>query len=759
MDDYLKYCNHFTKNIDGVDKDFYYINIEDLRAYMLPRPVSKNNKTNYHKSSFINLGCGFDIETSKIPGTVKTTMYVWQFSIEKMTVIGRYWGDFVGLLSLLEDAYHLDEKNRILCFIHNMKYEWSFMKKQIPWNYRAIRNEDKEITGFKADVFAIDERAIVKAVSSHYIEFRDSYILTRYSLGKLAEVFKLENQKLKGELDYSKVRHRETPLTNDELAYCINDVQILSEFYHKYITKEFLRNNYKIPLTSTGIIRDEMKRAFKQLPKKERDAYKRLLKNCFPETEEHYKECIKWLYRGGFVHANATLANETHISEVMGSFDFKSSYPAIMLQESVPWIFEKRDPDWFYQYGTDKKILSKYAYYGEFKIYGIQASTPHTIESKSKLIDYSDDAVFDNGRLYKASWVVVMLTEQDVLNYTEMYSIDRWVCHGIRISVKKPLPKFLKDLVLKYYYLKEKLTEEGKKDTIEYQNAKSLLNAFYGMCVTAIVFNDTRFDDETGEMYIAGQGDYYSSCKKLLLLPQWGIWISAIARRRLIHTFYKIDTNRVKYKHNNITGYAISKRSKINALYGDTDSIKLINLYSNMYVFNDYNTNVIRKNKSMYVGEYDRKYFAKLGTFDFEGKSYRFKTLGCKRYMYTQIEYNKKLEKYELSDTIKIAGMVKGSLKHYCKDYGLDLYETFDDNLILDEDYSDKLTTYYPSPEDSEFEMDVTDYLGNVSRVSERSFCTLIPTTFSMKVDPIYLETIKKIVEYYNKTGVVNEVV
>ena len=130
-----------------------------------------------------------------------------------------------------------------------MSFEFQFIKKLIKW--------DKGRKGY-AKIFALDPRKIIKAESAG-IEFRDSLALTNTSLLKVAKDYKLAHQKLAGDLDYNLTRFFDSDLSEQELAYCFNDVLILSDFFNTYIKSSFIDNNIKIPLTSTGILRDELR--------------------------------------------------------------------------------------------------------------------------------------------------------------------------------------------------------------------------------------------------------------------------------------------------------------------------------------------------------------------------------------------------------------------------------------------------------------------------------------------------------------------
>lgn len=688
----------------------------------------------YERNHYIDIGAGFDIETTHIDNTDLSTMYVWQFSLDNITILGRSWEEFRELLQRISKIYNLHEDRKLLVWIHNFKYEFSFLKGQVNWN----KITDRKTGMTKPDIFATDNITVIKSVTEEFIEFRDSYILTQLPLEKLAKNYNLGIEKLKGDLDYNLQRHSDTPLTNEEIAYCINDVQILQKFYHKYIKVYFIKNKLGIPLTMTGIVRSELYQEFMKLSKKEREKYKKFIKNSMP-TQLEYNEMMNFLFRGGFNHANKIYSDEImdnyydedlaiSRSFYMGSYDFKSSYPAVMLHEKLPTKFTKDNVNFFYIYANNKKWLKNNAYWGIFNIYNVSLKTSHSLESESKILKYSDDAKFDNGRLMSASKITVMLTDQDVLNYFDIYNVDdlkQWECLELYTAHKEELPKFFKNLILKYYYLKETLP----KDTLEYNIAKAKLNALYGMCVSALLYEENIYDEEEQKFYsIESQKEFDDAIKRVILLPQWGIYIAGIARRNLVKTFAKLGDD---------------------AMYGDTDSAKIINVIGNEYIFKDYNDRIYRMNKTMYVGNYDRKIFEKIGIFDYEGRIYKFKTLGCKRYLSKVVEFDKEKKKYHTYDKTTVAGMKKGSLQAYCKENGKDIYKEFTDNMYLDEEHSMKTTTKYIN---EPFTYNLTDYLGNDKIISENSCCTLVKIPFSLTMKD-YLQLLLLLEQEGKKRG------
>lgn len=681
------------------DKIYSYIPYESLKLSDLPKAKRA------YKSKYLDLDCAFDIETSSYQDDKKSWLYMWQFAINDITIIGRTWSQFIELLNLLKSYYENDKKYRILCWVHNLSYEFSFMKNWLTF----APNRD----GYP-EVFALNPREVIKCVTSQNIEFRDSAVLTNVKLEKLAVDYQTGLEKLVEDIDYKQILTPATPLDEPRIAYSINDVQILAKFNKNYIKQFYFKQGHDVPLTSTAIVRNELKRNFKKLPKIEKLRYRSRIRNSFPNRST-YELVMYYLYRGGYVHSSIADTFQLFENMDMWSLDFKSSYPAVMLHENYPWRFVRRDPEKWYKIAYDFKYMKENAFYVKLNFTNIRAKTSHSIESKHKIIR-ERGGLYDNGRLVKADKIEVMLTEQDWLNYLDFYSWDKVECESFFIASKEPLPKFLLDMVLEYFNAKETLN----RDTLDYLLMKMKLNSLYGMCVAGLFHSSLIFKD--GIMQPSGdEKDYQDIVRSQILLPWWGIWVCAYARRNLLKIVAKLDEDNA---------------------YSDTDSSKVFNYYGNKYIFDNYNDRIHRMNDTMYVGSYDRKIFRELGTFCVEDKYLRFQANGAKKYIYTTAskvkdEKDPRYGKYILKDHVTVAGMRKGSLEEKARNEDIDIYELFQDGLTLDKLESKKLTSSYC---DDEFTFNVTDYMGNTSKIYERSCITLIDIGFKMNIANDYIQ-------------------
>ena len=89
--------------LDG--NKYTYIPFHDLNPDDLPEPKR------YKKSSYYDIGSGFDIETTNFRKNEKwyATMYIWQWSFDDLTVIGRTWDEFKEMVEILKKRYTMDK--------------------------------------------------------------------------------------------------------------------------------------------------------------------------------------------------------------------------------------------------------------------------------------------------------------------------------------------------------------------------------------------------------------------------------------------------------------------------------------------------------------------------------------------------------------------------------------------------------------------------------------------------------------------------
>jgi hypothetical protein len=165
----------------------------------------------------------------KVQGEKFAFMYVWLFGLGygKPVYYGRTWEEFSEFCKDLSANFGLNEQTILPVYVHNLGYEFQFMRKYFNW----------------VNVFSASERKPIKALTDLGIEFKCSYILSGYSLSNVAKnLSKHTIKKLTGDLDYSLIRTHVTPFTQAEF--------ILSEIDKGFSSEEpfiVLRSNLPIP--------------------------------------------------------------------------------------------------------------------------------------------------------------------------------------------------------------------------------------------------------------------------------------------------------------------------------------------------------------------------------------------------------------------------------------------------------------------------------------------------------------------------------
>lgn len=589
----------------------------DQSFYQLPdvKRVVKMGRGE-HKFQTLEIYAGFDIETTNIYQIDGWAAYAYHMQLslsngsDTFVYFFRHWEMVCSFFDMLINHYDLSSENRLVVWIANFSFEFQFMRRRFDW--------DQDDFSF----FAKEERQPLKA-TYHGIEFREALSISGGNLAFLAKTY-CKTQKLVGDLDFSIERNSKTKLTDQERAYCENDVVILSEF-SEYMFTHYIRKYRKIPLTKTSMIIDQYKRDLHALCKARDEKnhlfsltslneYKAYLLRCMPD-EETYNIWFKWLFRGGYVHANAAYAD----IEVQAAMrDITSHYPGrieLSYAPCTPFKKVKFDPEYL---KTKCCIL-----HVEFD--QIRATTSHTIESKNKVVN-SIGARWDNGRLISADYIEVYLTELDYKIYQLFYVFD--VPPTITecwISDRGKFPPYLLKGLNASYKEKNRLKASGQSENQQYAIKKSEVNTHYGATVKRLK-RDRWIYTEDWDLADEEQ-DYYEEIQKLVLLPQQGIWVTAQARYEVLTMLHKLTS----------AGCVV--------YYMDTDSIKYKPSHKAEQIFKHYNNQIRRRLHNRKLRD---PAFHDLGMFDIEIKDdqgrplpVRFKTLGAKRYIYWDPEKQK----------------------------------------------------------------------------------------------------------------------
>lgn len=677
------------------------------------------------KIEYVNIESAFDIETtSTYTADEKVAfMYVWAFGIgddDENIYYGRTWSELIDLTDMLSQHFQLHSDKRLIIYIHNLSYEFQFMRKLFEWE----------------NIFSVGERKPIKALTTNGIEFKDSYILSGYSLEKTAE--NLTNhtvEKLVGDLDYSLNRHTETPINNTELGYINNDIEIILAYINEQ--KHQYGNITKIPLTNTGRVRKFVKNNcyytstnHKKTNKGKYSRYRKIM-NDLTLTKKDYV-MLNTAFMGGFTHANAKYQGKT--LENVSSADLTSAYPSVMLSEKFPMSKGKEVE--FDTYKEFESAVEKYCLVFDIQLENVQskiAQDNYISQSKCRNLE---KPVINNGRIYSADSLVMTITDVDYRILQETYTWDNMTIDNAIRFHKGYLPKSIIESVLELYQDKTELKGVAGKE-VEYLLSKGMINSTYGMMVTNIIQNEVVYEE--GEWYseeinVDDKIEEYNESKNRFLFYAWGVWVTAYARKNLWTAILNVGEDYV---------------------YSDTDSVKLLNYDKHTPFFESFNNNIVGQMeemtkhynidnsllnpKNMYG---DSKM---IGVWDFEGTYSRFKTLGAKRYL---LEENNKLE-------ITVAGLSKqNGLNYMLEKTGNDnggVFKMFTDELYIPAERTGKMTHTYI---DDEKTIETTDYLGNVSRETIPSGVHLENAEYTLSISKQYSIFISNLMKGYTYKGV-----
>ena len=455
---------------------------------------------------YFNCPCSFDIETSSFyEGSDKRAcMYLWGFGLNGFCLYGRTWDEFMQLCQQLSDILGLSDTKRMICYVHNLAYEFQFFRKRFKW----------------LNVFSIRERKPIYALSALGIEFRCSYLLSGYSLENLGK--QLQRYKVKkavGSLDYDKIRHSETPLTEEELYYQQQDIVVVMAYIKECIENEGNNITY-IPLTKTGYVRRYCRNACLYAGKHHRlnQSYNRLMKSL-TLTPEVYS-MLKRAFQGGFTHASCFASGKT--MEDVSSYDFTSSYPYCMIAFKYP--MSKAEQIEIEDEEQLKRNLETYCCLFDIEIFNLRPKlyTDHPL-SRYKCYDLRE-VQEDNGRIVRAGHLYTTITEQDYFTLKDFYTWDYMRIGTFYRFQRSYLPKSFVKAILKLYGDKTTLKGVTGKEQ-EYVLSKGMLNSCYGMCVTDIVRPEYKYDTDwrTDPADDEKQIEAYNKGRKRFLYYPWGV--------------------------------------------------------------------------------------------------------------------------------------------------------------------------------------------------------------------------------------------
>ena len=612
-----------------------------------------------------------DLEDKEKQRAIKRShMYIWMFGINDIVYYGRTWDELKLFLKRLDD--HISDRKYV--FIHNLAFEFQYLKSNFHFDDVSARKSHKVITAIMRD---------------YNIVLKCSYMMSNVALKYLPKMFDLPVEKKVGDLDYSLIRNPNTPMSEVELGYCEYDCLVL---YH-YILKELevYEDVKHIPTTNTGKVRRELQDLTRTNFK-----YRRIVNKAINTNPIIYNRLCE-AFLGGYTHANWIYADE--VLENVDSYDIASSYPYVLVTQKYP------NSEFQKCFIKKREQMSKgLCYLLVVKFRNVKCKYFNNFISASKCRNLRG-AKYDNGRLISASEFEMTLTDIDFYFYLDTYDLEYEILECY-CSSKNYLPKTLIEFILDKYVGKTELKGvEGRE--MEYGRIKGMYNSIYGMSVTNNIRDDVIYDDATGTWQeVPLDNDTIieklkSEKKKAFLSFAYGVWVTAYARDNLLRRVIANDD------------YVV---------YCDTDSCKLVDGYDKN-VFVDYNKQVSdRINFVCKVLKLDVNKYAPsdikgnkhmMGLFEKECNYEKFITQGAKKYAYV---IDGKIH-------ITVAGVPKSGAS------ALKTLDDFRDDFIFSYKDTNKNLVMYTEEQSP---VEVIDYLGLKYLITDRSGCCILPNTYKL---------------------------
>lgn len=564
--------------------EFDYAKFSDV---LWTRRAGKRSHETYNECFIM-----WDTETSKKPDSDNNHVCAWSVAVRVChvnvcTLYGQRPAELVDCLARIHGSMN---GNRTLMHVHNLSYDWQFMRK---FFFRAW--------GFPTRQLNTKSHYPINIEFENGIIFRDSLILAQRKLEKWADDMDVDHKKAVGKWDYNRIRNQHDILTESEIEYIEHDVLAGVECLDALAVQLNKKAMY-MPFTATGIPREDVRK----IGKSNRGYDK--FKSAAPDYEQ-YNILSEGVFHGGFTHANRHMIGYVYNAEC---YDFASKYPACFLMYKFP-------TERFMQISnkTIEEILNgsdSTAYF--FKLIMIHPRLKDPNFPMPALQFYKCikkiNAIIDNGRILEADYIEIWLTELDLKVIAEQYDYDAAYCVNVHGALKGYLPRWLTDYIYKLFYDKTML--KGG-DPVAYALAKAKLNSVYGMMVQRCIQDDIIEDYLTGnyepvEINRIEKYEDFLNKKNNVFLYFWGVWATAAA-------FYDI--------------FQLGKCISGQWLYTDTDSCYATEWNKQaLQQYNDNQKELLNANGYGPVIFKGREYWP--GVAEFDGAYSQFCTMGAKRY-------------------------------------------------------------------------------------------------------------------------------
>lgn len=471
-----------------------------------------------------------DTETSHA-GLTAGWVYQWAVKFAGNYIFGRKPSELIEFFRKLRRKYGLNDKRRLILFIHNASYDLQYLKE-----YLMQYDENMQVMATDAHTFLITDIDGIRILCS--------YKLSNMSLDMFSRTYAETYVKAVGEIDYTKVRYQDSELTDTDWFYMFSDVASQYDALQGYLKINGYDRAYKAPYTSTGFVRANCRKA----SARSLNWHRKFIVSAL--TLEMYQLC-RQAFMGGITICSWLWEGETirvghNGVQKIGHKDFRSSYPTRQMIDYMP----VGKPFWFGAV-TDESILDMVlnTYCCVFLLHLTDVHIKEGITApyipSSKCLSLVNPLKI-NGKVVYADSLTIAVTEIDYKWIRKQYTAGNKAVTNMLCFNRGSAPDWLKAEVMKYFTMK--CTTD--KELTLYDWVKALLNSIYGMSATSICRDKWEFNGGTiakGKADFNKQITHYYNSRNSFMPYQIGIYTTAWARDALMQMIEAVGYEKFLY--------------------------------------------------------------------------------------------------------------------------------------------------------------------------------------------------------------------
>lgn len=477
------------------------------------------------------------------------------------------------------DLYELmdwcaQQKDNVVLYFHNLKFDGEFLVywceiNDFKWVNSAKESESGSYTTLITNMgqwYSMEIYFTVKGKNKNKVTIYDSLKLFNMSVDSVAKGFDLPIRKL--ELDYAAYREEGHELTQHEIDYIRNDVEIMARALDIF----FKQGHTKMTIGSNALAN------FKD--------HCGNFRHLFPVLPTEVDADIRVSYKGGFTYLSPKYKEKLVGAGVV--FDVNSLYPSIMYNRPLP-------------YGIPEPFNGKYEHDPKYPLYTQMLTCNFRIKpDKIPSIQIKHSFSFEPNEYLESSDdgsglpVTLVLTKPDLELFFEQY--DVWDLNYISGWKFKSAIGLFKDYI--DYWSEQKITAKKEGNKAQYLISKLFLNSLYGKFGTNPIGSKKQpvIDHDDNIHYLILPREERKSIYVAL-----ASFVTAYGRKQIIEQSQAIrDWSKI---NKGFDAYIYSDTDSIHALLNDQDVSQLNKIID----IDDYKLGALKLESSFIRGKYLRQ--------------------------------------------------------------------------------------------------------------------------------------------------------